>query len=96
MSGQPYGCRSVFPVCTCVGKRIDIDSADSSVLHRSDADRNFHLMTRGGCCLAFPAGEDHFGRLSGLPCHKRRKYFRHNTLLRSETAADPWLGNTDL
>ena len=96
MAGKADRCRSMLAVCTRVGKCIQIDRTDSSILHRTEADRYFHLMARCGCCLGLFSRKDHFRRFSGFPGYKRRENFGNHRLLRSESAADSRLGNTDL
>ena len=86
----------MLAVCTRVGKCIQIDRTDSSVLHRTEADRYFHLMARCGCCLGLFSRKDHFRRFSGFPGYKRRENFGNHRLLRSEAAADPGLHDPDL
>ena len=96
VAGKAYRCGAVLAVSSCIRERVDVDRADLSVIHRSDANLHFHLMARAGSNLALLAAENNLGRLLRHPGHKRRIDLADGRLLRTEAAADSRLGYTDL
>ena len=95
MAAQSHGCRTVFPVSAAVGKSINIQGPDNSILISSRSHPDLHLVAGRPADLGFVPAEKDLGRPAGLPGDKRRIDLADRGLLRAEAAADPGLDHAD-
>ena len=95
VAGKSHGGRAVLSVSAGVGKGIEIDTADTAVPVRAQADMDLHLVPGRTGDLGFLPGIDKFGGLSRLHGDKGRVDLADRRLLGSEAAADTRLFHAD-
>ena len=94
VSAQTYSCRTVLSICACIGQRMYIDRSDNTVLICTCTYCDLHFMTWRRTDHGLISGEDHLRWATCFPCHDRRINFTNRSLLRTETATDPWFDDT--
>ena len=92
MSGKAHCRWSMFSISTGIGKCIEINGTDRTILHSPKANPNLHFMARRACRLTLLSAENKLGRLSGLPGDKGREYLRYTALFCPKATAHAWLG----
>ena len=88
MTAQSDRCRAMLPICSGIGKGMQIDCQDCSILCGTDFHMHAHFMAGIASHEGLLSCIDELTRLSQLPCHESSKNFCTAGLLGTKAAPD--------